>query len=117
MFIIDWEVLSLGVPLRDVGQMIAELAMLQLFKDITAGSWLVEGFLEGYGTLTRDEALRVAIHAGCHFVVIGGSVAGWGSQADIERVVAFGRDAMLRGWEKDAAWFEGSILERLFQKS
>ncbi|KAK5654672.1 hypothetical protein OQA88_6995 [Cercophora sp. LCS_1] len=116
MFIIDWEVLSLGVPLRDVGQMVAELAMLQLFKDITAGTWLVEGFLEGYGNFTRDEALRIAIHVGCHLVVIGGSVPGWGSQADIERVVAFGRDTMLRGWEKDAAWFKGSVLGRLFEK-
>lgn len=114
MFIIDWEVLSLGEPLRDVAQMMAELAMLQLFKDITAGDWLVEGFLEGYGTFTRDEALRIAIHVGCHLVVIGGSVAGWGSPADIERVVTYGRDAMIKGWEKDAAWFEGSILGRLF---
>lgn len=115
MFIVDWEVVSLGVCARDVGQMMAELYMLKLFKDIDAGLWIIEGYLEGYGALDEDTAFRVAIHVGCHLVVIGGSVAGWGEAEDVERVVAHGRDMIVKGWQKDKAWFEGGDLKSLFR--
>jgi len=114
MFIVDWEVVSLGVRVRDVGQMMAELYMLKLFKDIDAGTWLVQGFLEGYGELTTAEAFRVAIHIGCHLIVVGGTVQGWGSAGDVKRVVTLGRDMILNGWEENAAWFESTHLGAMF---
>ncbi|KAK0743516.1 kinase-like domain-containing protein [Schizothecium vesticola] len=107
MFVVDWEVVSLGMPVRDVGQMIAEMWMPKLFKGIDASEWLVSGFLAGYGSLDNDRAFRTAIHVGCHLAVIGGSVTGWGSPEDVTRVVSFGRDVIVKGHEKDMSWFRG----------
>jgi hypothetical protein len=98
MFIVDWEVVSLGIRARDVGQMLAEFYMMKLFKGMDAGAWFIEGFLAGYGELDEKTASRVSIHIGCHLIVIGGSVDGWGSPEDVERVVAFGRDMILKAW-------------------
>ena len=114
IFVVDWEVTSLGVRVRDVGQMIAELYMLQLFKEIDAGEWFVEGYLAGYGKLSTEEAFRTVIHIGCHLVVIGGTVPGWGSSEDIAKVVAFGRDMIVNGWTKNKAWFDGGVLGAMF---
>jgi len=111
---VDWEVTSLGVRVRDVGQMIAELYMLHLFKEIDAGEWLVEGYLAGYGKLSTEEAFRTAIHIGCHLVVIGGTVPDWGSSEDVARVVALGRDMIVNGWTKNKAWFDGGVLGAMF---
>jgi len=117
MFVVDWEVVSLGMPIRDVGQMVAEMWMHKLFKGIDAGEWLVKGFLAGYGALGDDRAFRAAIHVGCHLVVIGGTVAGWGSPEDVTRVVSFGRDMMVKGYEKDVAWFKGGPLDSMFKSA
>ncbi|KAK0649976.1 kinase-like domain-containing protein [Cercophora newfieldiana] len=114
VFVVDWEVTSLGVRVRDVGQMIAELYMLQLFKKIDAGEWLIEGYLGGYGKFSTDEAFRIAIHVGCHLIVIGGTVPDWGSDEDVERVVAFGRDMIVNGWERNKAWFDDGVLGLMF---
>lgn len=114
VFVVDWEVVSLGKRERDIGQMIAELYMLKLFKDIDAGTWLIEGYLSGYGHLDISEAFRIAIHIGCHLVVIGGTVPGWGSSEGVARVVGFGRDMIVKGWEQNMAWFLGGPLESMF---
>ncbi|KAK3356715.1 kinase-like domain-containing protein [Lasiosphaeria hispida] len=114
MFVVDWEVVSLGVRVRDVAQMMAELYMHKIFKRIDAGAWLMKGFLAGYGGLDTNEAFRAAIHIGCHLVVIGGGVQGWGSPEDVERVVALGRDMITKGWQRDREWFTGSGVSCLF---
>ncbi|KAK0710694.1 kinase-like domain-containing protein [Lasiosphaeris hirsuta] len=114
MFVVDWEVVSLGVRVRDVAQMMAELYMHKVFKEIDAGAWLMEGFVAGYGGLTPEQAFRAAIHIGCHLVVIGGSVQGWGSPEAVERVVALGRDMIVKGWQKDREWFAGRVVSCLF---
>ncbi|KAK4208628.1 phosphotransferase enzyme family protein [Rhypophila decipiens] len=120
VFVVDWEVLSLGIPQRDVGQMIAELFMLKLFKNIDAGEWIIEGFLKGYGGLkTTQQAFRTLIHIGAHLVVIGGTVSGWAvKEGDVDRVVALGRDMILHGHDQDRQWFERraecSVLRVLF---
>ncbi|KAK4210543.1 kinase-like domain-containing protein [Rhypophila decipiens] len=120
VFVVDWEVLSLGIPQRDVGQMIAELFMLKLFKDIDAGEWIIKGFLKGYGRFkTVQEAFRTLIHIGAHLVVIGGTLPGWADkEGDVERVVELGRDMIFRGYAQDRHWFEGraecSVLRTLF---
>ena len=92
----------------------AELYMLKLFKDIDAGVWLIEGYLAGYGAVDEKTAYRIAIHVGCHLIVIGGTVSGWGSPEDVKRVVAFGRDMIIKGWEKDQTWFADGPLTSMF---
>lgn len=116
MFVIDWEMCQLGVRPLDLGQMIAELYELFLYKDIEAALWLIEGFATGYGFVDDGFAFRVAIHVGTHLVSFGASVSGWGNTEAVERVCKTGRDLITRGWAKDRVWFENHDLSPLFKK-
>lgn len=98
----------------DLGQMFAELFELKHFKNIDAGVWLIESFMEGYGEIEEALAFKTAIHAGAHLVCWGSRVQGWGSKEQVEAVVEIGRDWILKGWEKDAGYFKGTALESLF---
>jgi hypothetical protein len=51
-------------------------------------------------------AFRTAIHAGTHLVSFGTWLAGWGSMADGERVLNYGKELILHAWHKDRAWVE-----------
>ncbi|KAJ9152115.1 Phosphotransferase enzyme family protein [Pleurostoma richardsiae] len=113
IFIIDWEMCQLGVPALDLGQVIAELYELKLFKGIQAGLWLIEGFAAGYGQIDDATAFRTAIHVGTHLVCFS-SVPGWGTHEQVEQVVMAGKEIIVRAWQKDRAWFEGGPLSSLF---
>lgn len=110
VFIIDWELSSLGLPETDLGQMIAELYELNHFKAIDAGIWLIEAFMQGYGKISEELAFRVAIHAGAHLLYFGPRVKGWGSKEQLEELVRVGRDWIVRGWGRDRAFFEEGVL-------
>ncbi|OJJ50729.1 hypothetical protein ASPZODRAFT_148165 [Penicilliopsis zonata CBS 506.65] len=114
LFVVDWELVHVGHRALDLGQMIAELYETTLFKDVTAGEWIVQGFAEGYGPLSDAMAFRTALHVGTHLVCWGSRVPGWGTPKQIEQVVERGRDFILRGWEKDRAWFKTGALGCLF---
>lgn len=116
IFIIDWELVQFGVRPLDLGQMVAELYELYLYKGIRAGLWLIEGFSAGYQIDDDDFAFRTAIHAGVHLVCFGSSVQGWGSEDQVREVVAKGKELITRAWRKDRAWFLESDLACLFQK-
>ncbi|KAK3900275.1 kinase-like domain-containing protein [Staphylotrichum tortipilum] len=116
VFVVDWEVFSLGLPALDLGQMIAEMYELSLYKGMDEGKWFIEGFAAGYGVVDDDFAFRVAMHAGAHLVVWGSSVPGWGSSEQVEQVVGVGRDIILHAWAKDRAWFEAGVLGCLFRR-
>ncbi|TRX92460.1 hypothetical protein FHL15_006627 [Xylaria flabelliformis] len=115
MFVIDWEMSQIGVPNLDLGQMIAELYELKLYKNITAGLWMVQGFVEGYGAVSEDSAFRTAIQIGTHLLSFGTSVRGWGTQEQVEMVAGIGRDIIVHAWQKDREWFQGGDLACLFQ--
>ncbi|KAI2642758.1 kinase-like domain-containing protein [Xylaria nigripes] len=117
MFIIDWEMSQLGMPSLDLGQMIAELYELKLFKDITAGLWMVQGFTEGYGPVSDDFAFRTAIQTGAHLISFGTSVQNWGTTEQVEMVARTGRDIIVQAWRRDREWFRGSDLDCLFQST
>ena len=117
LFVTDWELTQCGPRALDLGQMIAELYELKLFKGIDAGLWIIQAFVEEYrsrSTLSVDVAFRTAIHVGVHLVAWGSTVPGWGSAEQIEDVVRVGRDLVVKGWEKDRKWFEESDLRCLF---
>ena len=105
---------QLGVRPLDIGQMIAELYELTLFKDIQAGLWMVEGFAKGYDLPNAAFAFRSAIHVGIHLINFGSSVPGWGSPEQVEEVVETGRDIIVKAWEKDREWFADHALGCLF---
>ncbi|KAI0526377.1 kinase-like domain-containing protein [Xylaria bambusicola] len=114
MFVIDWEMAQMGLPNLDFGQMVAELYELKLYKDITAGLWMVQGFAEGYGEVSDDFAFRTAIQIGAHLVSFGTSVQGWGTPEQVEMVARTGRDIIVHAWQKDRAWFQQGDLACLF---
>ncbi|GAP87725.1 putative phosphotransferase enzyme family protein [Rosellinia necatrix] len=114
VFVVDWEMAEIGLPNVDLGQMIGELYQLKLFKNITAGLWMVQGFVEGYGVVSDEFAFRTALQIGAHLLSFGAAVEGWGTQDQVEMVVRIGRDIMVHAWEKDREWFRGGDLKCLF---
>jgi hypothetical protein len=116
VFVVDWELVHVGRRALDLAQMIAELYETKLFKNVDAGLWVIEGFLDGYGSLNDDTAFRTAIHIGVHLVCWGSRVPGWGTPEQIEEVVKVGRDLIVHGWKHDRAWFETGSLGCLFNR-
>ncbi|RYP48852.1 hypothetical protein DL768_005360 [Monosporascus sp. mg162] len=104
VFVIDWEMAQLGVPSLDLGQMIAELYELWLYKSIDAGLWIIQGLTEAYGIVRVDFAFRIAIQVGTHLISFGTSVPGWGSPEQVEGVARTGRDLVVHAWKRDRAW-------------
>jgi hypothetical protein len=110
--VVDWELAHIGVPAMDLGQMIAELYMLSFVRGVTAGLWMVEGLVRGYGGGIggddRELVLRTALQAGVHLIAFGTLVAktgGWGEEVKgvdmAERVARRGRDVAMMAWEKN----------------
>ncbi|RAL10735.1 uncharacterized protein BO97DRAFT_348672 [Aspergillus homomorphus CBS 101889] len=114
LFIVDWELCHFGTRALDLGQMLAELYMLKHFRDIDAGLWIIQGFVEAYQIPDETVAFRALIHAGVHFVAFGPMIAGWGTPEQLEDLVRLGRDMIVKAWEKDRAWF-GGVWKYLFK--
>lgn len=114
MFVIDWEMAQLGKYWFDLGQMIAELYELKLYKDISGGLWIVQGFVDGYGAVSEGFAFRTAIQVGVHLIGFGTSVQGWGTPEQVENVARTGKDIIVHALKKDRQWFEEGDLASLF---
>ena len=78
----------------------------------------MEEVIDGYGALSDEMAFRTAIYVGVHLI-------SWYNRRPLpgprvappEVIVAgltVGRDFMVKGWEKDRAFFQGSALASLF---
>lgn len=107
--IIDWELAQLGVRALDLGQMIAELYELYLYKDIAAGLWFIKGFVGGYGGMDDDLAFRVLVQVGVHLISFG-TVPGWGTPEQVEKVLQAGKEIIVKAWAKDRSWFQDHPL-------
>jgi hypothetical protein len=114
LFVIDWELSHISSLAFDLGQMFAELFELKHFKDIDAGLWLIEAFMDGYGEVDEDFAFRTTMHVGVHLICWGSRVQGWGTKEQVEKLVEVGRDFVVKGWEKDGRFFKGTALKCLF---
>ncbi|KAL7940790.1 kinase-like domain-containing protein [Trichoderma barbatum] len=113
--IIDWEMAQVGIRAEDLGQLIAELWQLKLYKDIDAGLWIIRGFVEGYGKVDDDFTFRVLVHIGAHLICIGSTTPGWGTPEQGRNITKIGRDILLNAWKKDAKAFEEHDLQCLFK--
>ncbi|KAH7419355.1 kinase-like domain-containing protein [Cadophora sp. MPI-SDFR-AT-0126] len=113
-YITDWELSQVASPAYDLGQMLAELFEFKHFKDIDAGVWLMEAFMQGYGRLEEEMAFKTAVHVGTHLICWGSRVRGWGTEEQIEGVVERGREWVVKAWEGDKVFFEGEPLGCLF---
>jgi hypothetical protein len=89
-----------------------------VYNKIDIGIPVMEGIIEGYGELSEEMAFRVVIHVGVHLIGYYNRRPQRGPWvASPEAVIAgltIGRDFILRGWEKDRNFFEGSVLASLF---
>lgn len=111
--VIDWEMAQVGVRAEDLGQVIAELWELKLYKNIDAALWIIQGFASGYGKVDSDFMFRVLIHVGAHLICIGSTTPGWGTPEQGQEIAKAGRDVLLNAWKKDAKAFHGHDLEHL----
>jgi hypothetical protein len=111
--IIDWEMAQIGVRAEDLGQAIAELWQLKLYKKIGAAQWIIQGFVDGYGKVNSDFMFRVLIHVGAHLICIGSTTPGWGTPEEGRDVAVAGRDVLLNAWAKDAKAFQGHDLQHV----
>ncbi|KAF5001411.1 hypothetical protein FDECE_10940 [Fusarium decemcellulare] len=99
--IVDWEMAQLGVRPLDLGQMIAELWQLKLYKDLDAGEWLIRAFADGYGTVDDEFAYRTIIHVGVHLICFGSQTPGWGTAEQNMELVKVGKEVLVKAWNKD----------------
>ncbi|KAL7917507.1 kinase-like domain-containing protein [Trichoderma austrokoningii] len=111
--VIDWEMAQVGVRAEDLGQVIAELWQLKLYKNIDASSWIIQGFVSGYGKVDTDFMFRVLIHVGAHLICIGSTTPGWGTPDQGHDIAKAGRDVLLNAWRKDAKAFQGHDLQHV----
>ncbi|KAF4498518.1 cytoplasmic trna 2-thiolation 2 [Fusarium agapanthi] len=93
--IVDWEMVQIGVRPLDLGQAIAELWQLKLYKDIAAGEWLIRAFADGYGAVSDDFAYRTVIHVGVHLICFGSQTPGWGDAEQQKDVVRIGKEIIM----------------------
>ncbi|KAF5972769.1 cytoplasmic trna 2-thiolation protein 2 [Fusarium bulbicola] len=93
--IVDWEMVQIGVRPLDLGQAIAELWQLKLYKDIAAAEWLIRAFVDGYGAVSDDFAYRTVIHVGVHLICFGSQTPGWGDAEQQKDVVRIGKEIIV----------------------
>jgi hypothetical protein len=105
---------QLGIRPLDLGQMIAELWELKLYRDLDAGPWVIRGFAAGYGPLDTDTAFRSILHVGAHLICFGASTPGWGTAEQNEEILRIGKDVLIKAWKKDRDAFNEHALECLF---
>ncbi|KAJ0168022.1 hypothetical protein CTA2_11200 [Colletotrichum tanaceti] len=117
LLVVDWEMCMLAVAPLDLGQMIAELYELKLYKDMDAGPWMIQGFLKGYGVVDDDFAFRTLLHVGVHLIGFGTTVQDWGTEEQIKGVASEGRDLVMNSWEKNREFFDCHPLGCIFSPS
>ena len=119
--IIDWELAQFGHRAYDLGHIVGDLCEQKHFNDADGAMSCVRGFVEGYGGLSDELAFRTAIHVGTQ--LIGGYYrrpkrGGVAAPEDmVVDMLRFAKDFVVKGWERDMGWFEGSILAPLFRGS
>ena len=120
LFVVDWEFAQFGHRAYDIGQMIGDLYERKHFEDLENTIWAVEGFVDGYGVLSDDLAFRTAIHAGvqllCWYIRRDPRTPPKGTPEQIIGAVRIGVDFIVKGWERDRAWFENTPLASLFAR-
>lgn len=120
LFVIDWEFAHFGHRSCDLGQILGDLYEQKVYRSLDSAVTVLKGVFDGYGESSEEMAFRTAIYVGAHLM-------SWYNRqprsssgtrtASVETIIAgltAGRDFMLRGWEKDRAFFQSSVLVSLF---
>lgn len=70
--------------------------------------------MDGYGKLEGDMNWKVVVYVGVHLICWGSRVQGWGTKEQVDGIVGVGRDWVVKGVERDRAFFETGPLGCLF---
>jgi hypothetical protein len=117
--VVDWELAQLGVRPLDLGQFIAELWSLKLYRNIDAGEWFIRAFVAGYGLVDDNFAYRTIIHVGVHLICFGHF---WSttpeelSEGEPQHFIMYriGKEIIAKAWSRDREYFRGHLLGYLF---
>ncbi|KAL6913175.1 hypothetical protein FSHL1_010858 [Fusarium sambucinum] len=117
--VVDWELSQLGVRPLDLGQFIAELWSLKLYRDIDAGEWLIHAFAAGYGPVDDNFAYRTIIQVGVHLICFGrywSTTPGELREGEQQKIMyRLGKEVIVKAWSRDGEYFQGHILGCLFR--
>ncbi|KAH7147841.1 kinase-like domain-containing protein [Fusarium sp. MPI-SDFR-AT-0072] len=116
---IDWEMCQFGHRAYDLGHMIGDLYEAYHFHSSDIALTMIRGFMDGYGKIDDDMAFRTAIHAGVQFL-------GWynrrapsdtvkGTEEQISSAAKISTNFIVKGWERERQWFQGTPLAPLFK--
>ncbi|KAF4455790.1 hypothetical protein F53441_1989 [Fusarium austroafricanum] len=114
LYVIDWENAQVGVPSLDHGGMLGEMYILWKYKQIDASFWMFQGYAEGLGPRSEESAWKVASQVGVHLLSFGTLTSGLGTREEIEDVARTARDVIVKAYNRDRAWFDGSDFACLF---
>ncbi|EGN91815.1 hypothetical protein SERLA73DRAFT_191958 [Serpula lacrymans var. lacrymans S7.3] len=117
MYILDWEVAKAGLPGMDVGQMCAELYLLQRCYAHSAepAAWVLKSFLEVYRrrcAVDVTTAQTAIVHVGAHLVAWTPRIA-WGNKEKTRELVEEGIELLVAGSKSDEAWLGTSLIRPL----
>jgi hypothetical protein len=115
MYVIDWELSHITSTAFDLGQIVGDLFETRHYKGIEATEWLIEAFMEGYGPVEDSVAFKTVIGVGVHLIGLG-SISAKGTPEQRDSALRIGGDFILRGWKKDKAFFDGTVLKCLFSR-
>ena len=119
LFVIDWELAQFGRKEYDLGQMIGDLYERKHFKYADSALCIIQGFVAGYGALSDDMAVRIAIHVGVHLIcwyIRRNPKASFTEPPEqIQDAIRIGTDFIVKGLDRDRTWFEGCDLACLFK--
>ncbi|KAL1906157.1 hypothetical protein Sste5344_008127 [Sporothrix stenoceras] len=121
LFVVDWEFAQYGHRAYDIGQLIGDLIERDHFRGAKASLDVLAGFVSSYFPSGADDsfAFRVAIHTGVQLIgcFIRRAPRGPlpGTPEQVEQAIQLGTDFIVKGWTKDRAWLEKSVLAPLFK--
>lgn len=115
VFIIDWEVIQLGVCAVDIGLMLADFYALWKYQSIDGGLWLMHGFVEGYKDQSETSVYRTLIQMGGHLLCHSTDLEEWGDEDKRKEVAQLGAEVIVHAWKKDKEWFENGELRFVFK--
>ncbi|KAJ6031053.1 kinase-like domain-containing protein [Penicillium herquei] len=114
IFVVDWEMAQLGPPAIDHGEMVGEMYALWFYRKIDAGLWMIQGYADGLGNQTEDQAWRIVLQIGVHLLTFGVIAPNWGTPDQVKDLARVGKEIVVNSWKKDRSWVEGTELACFF---
>ncbi|KAK5999189.1 4-hydroxytryptamine kinase-like protein [Cladobotryum mycophilum] len=112
--IIDWELSQYNSQLRDCGQVLSDLYMLQYLGSLDAAKMMTQGFMQGYPSLTEGAIFQTAIHVGLFLLLWDVTLPGSYSTQEVEGLIILARDLVVAGWNQDREGLKKTTFGTVF---